>query len=229
MQLGEVVDIAIQVAGALAAAHSAGIVHRDIKPENIMLRPDGYVKVLDFGIAKLAEQEVSPAMAEEEAVKLVETNLGSIIGTVCYMSPEQARGAPVDKRSDIWSLGVVLYEMAAGRAPFTGDTPAEVMGAILAKGPSALTVTSRRLPESFSRSLPRRCKKIPGNGTRALAKCSRHSKGCAIDWKSRPSWNALPQCVYGGGGHNRPLRWRSRYWSALWLWCSRFTGSEIGQ
>ena len=86
-----------------------------------MLRRDGYVKVLDFGIAKLAEQEVPVTMAEEEAVLLVETNLGSILGTVRYMSPEQARGAPVDKRSDIWSLGVVLYEMTAGRAPFTGD------------------------------------------------------------------------------------------------------------
>ncbi len=100
IQVGEAVEIAIQVAGALAAAHEAGIVHRDIKPENIMLRPDGYVKVLDFGIAKLAEQEVPATMAEEEALLLVETNLGSILGTVRYMSPEQARGAPIDKRTD---------------------------------------------------------------------------------------------------------------------------------
>src|SRR5437667_9516163 len=119
IQVGEAVDIAIQVASALAAAHARGIVHRDIKPENIMLRPDGYVKVLDFGIAKLAEQEVPVTMAEEEAVLLVETNLGSILGTVRYMSPEQARGAPVGKCSDIWSLGVVLYEMVAGRAPLS--------------------------------------------------------------------------------------------------------------
>ena len=94
MQLSEAVDVAIQVASALAAAHEAGIVHRDIKPENIMLRPDGYVKVLDFGIAKLAEQEVPATMrGETEALSLVETNLGSILGTVRYMSPEQARGA----------------------------------------------------------------------------------------------------------------------------------------
>src|SRR5205809_4340208 len=90
MEVGEAVDIAIQVASALAAAHEAGIVHRDIKPENIMLRPDGYVKVLDFGIAKLAEQEVPATMPKDEAVLLVETNLGSILGTVPYMSPEQA-------------------------------------------------------------------------------------------------------------------------------------------
>src|SRR5215831_18737853 len=127
MQLNEAVDVAIQVARALAAAHHAGIVHRDIKPENIMLRPDGYVKVLDFGIAKLAEQELPTSMPKDEALLLVQTNLGSILGTVRYMSPEQARGAQVDKRTDIWSLGVVLYEMVTRHVPFTGNTPAEIM------------------------------------------------------------------------------------------------------
>src|SRR5437667_181950 len=96
MQLNEAIDVAIQVASALAAAHNAGIVHRDIKPENIMLRPDGYVKVLDFGIAKLAEQELPVNMPRDEALLLVETNLGSILGTVRYMSPEQACGEHVD-------------------------------------------------------------------------------------------------------------------------------------
>src|SRR5438093_5599484 len=139
MQLSEAVDIAIQVASALAAAHDAGIVHRDIKPENIMLRPDGYVKVLDFGIAKLAEQEVPVTMPTDEALLLVETNLGSILGTVRYMSPEQACGAQVDKRTDIWSLGAVLYEMVTGHAPFTGDTPREAMSSILEKEPPPLT------------------------------------------------------------------------------------------
>src|SRR5437667_6521944 len=133
IEVGEAVDVAIQVASALAAAHETGIVHRDIKPENIMLRPDGYVKVLDFGIAKLAEQEVPVTLAEEEAVLLVETHLGSIMGTVRYMSPEQARGAQVDKRTDVWSLGVVLYEMVTGHAPFAGDTPGETMSSILEK------------------------------------------------------------------------------------------------
>src|SRR6058998_1142152 len=139
MQLSEAVDIAIQVASALAAAHQAGIVHRDIKPENIMLRPDGYVKVLDFGIAKLAEQELPATMPRDEALLLVETNLGSIVGTVRYMSPEQACGAQVDRSTDIWSLGVVLYEMVTGHAPFTGDTPKEVMTSILEKEPPPLT------------------------------------------------------------------------------------------
>ena len=117
--MSEAVDVAIQVANALVAAHETGIVHRDIKPENIMLRPDGYVKVLDFGIAKLAESAFAEATADGTgSVTLAETNLGSVLGTVRYMSPEQARGAPVDKRTDIWSLGVVLYEMVTGHAPF---------------------------------------------------------------------------------------------------------------
>src|SRR5947199_581227 len=111
MQLSEGVDIAIQVSGALAAAHERGIVHRDIKPENIMLRPDGYVKVLDFGIAKLAESAFAEATADKQRpMTLIGTILGSVLGTVRYMSPEQACGTPVDKGTDIWSLGVVLYE-----------------------------------------------------------------------------------------------------------------------
>src|SRR5436189_6278050 len=135
MELSEAVDVAIQVASALAAAHQTGIVHRDIKPENIMLRPDGYVKVLDFGIAKLAEQELPMTMRKDEALLLVETNLGAIRGTVRYMSPEQACGGHVDKRTDIWSLGVVLYEKLTGHAPFTGDSPREVMASILETEP----------------------------------------------------------------------------------------------
>ena len=138
MQLNEVIEVAIQIASALAAAHQTGIVHRDIKPENIMLRPDGYVKVLDFGIAKLAEQELPAAISRDKALLLVETNLGSVLGTVRYMSPEQACGAQVDATTDIWSLGVVLYEMLTGHPPFTGDTPGEVMTSILEKEPPPL-------------------------------------------------------------------------------------------
>src|SRR4051794_9929388 len=146
MELIEAVDVAIQMASALAAAHNAGIVHRDIKPENIMLRPDGYVKVLDFGIAKLAEQEVPVNMPRDEALLVVETNLGSILGTVRYMSPEQACGGQVDERTDIWSLGVVLYEMITGHAPFTGDTARDVMSSILEKEPAPLTSYNPHAP-----------------------------------------------------------------------------------
>ena len=161
----KLVDVAIQVASALVAAHEAGIVHRDIKPENIMLRPDGYVKVLDFGIAKLAEQEVPATMPRDEALSLVETNLGSILGTVRYMSPEQACGGQVDKSTDIWSLGVVLYEMVTGHAPFTGDplaehgTTREVMSSILEKEPPPLTHYVAHLPAELQQIISKTLRK----------------------------------------------------------------------
>ena len=113
----------MQVSSALAAAHAARIVHRDIKPENIMVRKDGIVKVLDFGLAKLAEQEQkSTPDTEAPTEALHRTAPGVVMGTASYMSPEQARGLEVDERTDIWSLGVVLYEMVAGRLPFEGKT-----------------------------------------------------------------------------------------------------------
>jgi serine/threonine protein kinase/Tfp pilus assembly protein PilF len=159
MELSEAVDVAIQVASALAAAHEAGIVHRDISPGNIMLRRDGYVKVLDFGIAKLAEQEAPATMPKDEALLPVETNLGLILGTVPYMSPEQACGAPVDKGTDIWSLGVVLYEMVTGHAPFSGGTPREVMSSILEKEPSPLTSYIRQTPPELQQIVSKTLRK----------------------------------------------------------------------
>ena len=147
MNLGEALDVAIQVASALASAHQAGIVHRDIKPENIMLREDGYVKVLDFGLAKLAEGQLSETTASR--VMKVETNPGVVMGTASYMSPEQARGHEVDKRSDIFSLGVVVYEMLAGRQPFEAETTSDVTAAILKQEPAPLARYSREVPEEL--------------------------------------------------------------------------------
>ena len=137
MKVGEALDAAIQVASALAAAHVAGIVHRDMKPENIMLRPDGYVKVLDFGLAKLTERQADDD-AKASGRSLVNTTPGLVMGTVAYMSPEQARGLPVDARTDVWSLGVVLYEMVCGQQPFEGATPTDVIVAIAAREPRAV-------------------------------------------------------------------------------------------
>jgi eukaryotic-like serine/threonine-protein kinase len=131
-------EIAVQVASALAAAHEAGVVHRDIKPENIMLRPDGYVKVLDFGIAKLTEQAASDDHTVETTAVL-QTRPGLVLGTAHYMSPEQARGQKVDARSDIWSLGVVLYEMVGGSPPFRGETPSDCIASILTTEPPPLS------------------------------------------------------------------------------------------
>ena len=132
-------EIAVQVASALAAAHDAGVVHRDIKPENIMLRPDGYVKVLDFGIAKLTEQRPASDDHRVETTALLQTRPGLVLGTAHYMSPEQARGQKVDARSDIWSLGVVLYEMVAGSPPFRGETPSDCIASILTTEPPPLS------------------------------------------------------------------------------------------
>lgn len=139
MDLAEVLDVAIQVAGALEDAHAAGIVHRDIKPENIMIRRNGHVKVLDFGLAKLTERRETEETDTEAVTRaLVQTDAGVVLGTSQYMSPEQARGKPIDARTDIWSLGVVLYEMTSGRAPFIGDTKTDVIIAIARTEPAPL-------------------------------------------------------------------------------------------
>jgi serine/threonine-protein kinase len=149
MELCDVLDVGIQVASALSAAHEAGIVHRDIKPENIMLRPDGYIKVLDFGLAKLTEK--ASTRQHTDASTLLETDPGVVMGTIVYMSPEQARGLTVDGRSDVWSLGVVLYEMIAGRKPFEGETKSDVISLILQKEPPPLARFVPRVPAEMER------------------------------------------------------------------------------
>lgn len=147
LEIPEILDIAVQVASALEEAHSAGIVHRDIKPDNIMVRRNGYVKVLDFGLAKLTETvDRSPSDAEASTRVLVQTDAGVVMGTSHYMSPEQARGKPVDARSDIWSLGVVIYEMVAGRTPFEGETSTDVIVAITQKEPPPLVRFAPNVP-----------------------------------------------------------------------------------
>lgn len=146
MKLGEALEAAIQTASALSAAHAAGITHRDIKPENIMLRPDGYVKVLDFGLAKLSERPAPTAgnhAASADASSIdsgeVKTDSGIVLGTVSYMSPEQTRGQELDGRSDIFSLGIVLYEMITGHRPFEGETMADATASLLGQEPPPLS------------------------------------------------------------------------------------------
>jgi serine/threonine protein kinase/Flp pilus assembly protein TadD len=159
LQTGESLEIAIQIAGALQVAHDAGITHRDIKPENVMLRPDGYVKILDFGLAKLTEKS-SETIDTEAATKIrTPTDPGTVMGTVSYMSPEQARGLKVDARSDIFSLGVVLYEMLAGRLPFDGQTASDVLAAILTSEPAPLSSLIPDLPPELEWSLGKALRK----------------------------------------------------------------------
>jgi len=152
MSLSEILDICVQVTSALSAAHEANIIHRDVKPENIMIRRDGIVKVLDFGLAKLAAPEPAAINPEASTRAIIKTDPGTVVGTASYMSPEQARGIPVDVRTDIFSTGVVLYEMVAGCLPFTGSTSSEVMSSILSeKEPQPLARYSREVPTELER------------------------------------------------------------------------------
>ncbi|HEX8736870.1 MAG TPA: protein kinase, partial [Pyrinomonadaceae bacterium] len=152
INLNDAVDVAIQTASALAAAHAAGIIHRDIKPENIMRRPDGLVKVLDFGLAKQTSfPHDSDIDGEALTRERIVTAPGMVMGTPAYISPEQIRGKTVDARTDIWSLGVVLYEMIAGRVPFTGETHSDVLAAILKSEPEPLSLYAAQAPRQMER------------------------------------------------------------------------------
>ncbi len=151
----EMLKIASQVAGALGAAHRAGIVHRDIKPENVMLRPDGYVKVLDFGLAKLSDATRRSISGDVPASQrsFNQTMPGTIMGTAAYMSPEQAEGDEVDARTDVWGLGVLLYEMAAGKLPFDGPTASHMIVAILEHTPDPIEHVSPDLQRIITTAL----------------------------------------------------------------------------
>ena len=159
LPLRDALDIAVQIAAALTAAHAAGIVHRDIKPENVMIRPDRLVKVLDFGLAKLAPPPV-PFEPHGPTQALV-TDAGSLVGTTAYMSPEQARGHAVDARSDVWALGVVIYEMVAGRLPFTGSSRSDLLVAILDRDPTPLGRINARVPAELQRIVTKCLRKDP--------------------------------------------------------------------
>src|SRR5712691_3472301 len=162
MKVGEVLDVAAQIAGALSAAHAAGIVHRDVKPENVILRADGIVKVLDFGLAKLTERPPPDSVDAEAATKaLVQTEPGVVLGTVAYMSPEQARGLAVDARTDVFSLGVVIYELIAGQAPFGGATRSDLIAALLEREPPPLARFTPEAPAELERIVMKTLAKDP--------------------------------------------------------------------
>ncbi|MGQ0542139.1 MAG: protein kinase domain-containing protein [Blastocatellia bacterium] len=148
LEIRESIDIAIQVAAALAAAHEAKIIHRDIKPDNVIVRPDGLVKVLDFGLAKQIES-ASTAGFDGSTVPDMLTHPGFVIGTIAYMSPEQARGQKVDARSDIFSFGSMLYQMVSGRLPFAGENNIDIIASILHKEPRSLSQSARLIPHDM--------------------------------------------------------------------------------
>jgi eukaryotic-like serine/threonine-protein kinase len=163
LAVSDALDISIQIASALTAAQQAHLIHRDIKPENIMLRSDGYVKVLDFGLAKLIERETKSFFdLEDTTAQQNPTAKGVILGTVNYMSPEQAKGANVDGRSDIFSLGVVIYEMITGRTPFAGDSIAETFANLINAEPASLSHLAMNVPDELQRIVSKTLRKDKG-------------------------------------------------------------------
>jgi eukaryotic-like serine/threonine-protein kinase len=214
LPIRDAIEIALQVTGALAAAHARGLVHRDVKPENVMLRPDGYVKVLDFGLAKLARAEHAPAGAASSCL----TQPGQVAGTPSYMSPEQARAEPVDARTDVFSIGAVLYEIVTGRLAFSGESPAVIFAGILAGTPPAPSRLNPNVPPELQRIITKALEKDRNLRYQSVAEMradllrwGRESDtthlGASIHGKQPPVWTG----ARGGGGNSR------RPWIALTL------------
>jgi hypothetical protein len=155
------IDYALQIARGLAAAHEKGIVHRDIKPDNIFITGDGHVKILDFGLAKLTAAVTGTQAQTDVPTRKVNTDPGTVMGTMGYMSPEQLKGQPADHRSDIFSFGAILYEMLSGKRAFRGDSMAETMSAILREDPPGLSETNKTVSPALERVVNHCLEKIP--------------------------------------------------------------------
>src|SRR5262245_25553548 len=185
-------DIAAQIAAALTAAHGAGIVHRDIKPENVMLRRDGIVKVLDFGLAKLTEPTAAHVDSQAPTIAKMNTDPGTVLGTVGYMSPEQVRGQETDHRADIFSFGVILYEMLSGRRAFSGESSIEVMNAILKEEPPELAETNAKISLALDKIVRRCLEKKPERRFQTAS-----DLGFALEALTTPSGSQLSEARGG--------------------------------
>src|SRR5438045_2069681 len=207
INLHAAVEIAVQVASALAAAHETGVVHRDIKPENIMLRPDGYAKVLDFGIAKLTEQRPPSDRYAVGTTALLQTRPGLVLGTAHYMSPEQTRGQKVDARSDIWSLGVVLYEIVGGSPPFRGETPSDCIASILKTEPPPLSGVLSDVPLKLESILQKALRKNSDERYQTIKEMLSDLRNLKVEREaegSSPQIKARAESIFGKiKGHKR--------------------------
>lgn len=177
LSIARALEIAVQIGEGLGKAHEYGIVHRDLKPENLMISSDGYAKILDFGLAKLIGREKLPTDSTEKTVVHVKTQPGTIIGTINYMSPEQILGRRVDHRSDVFSFGIVLYEMAAGQRPFIGENDVDTMHAILHEEPQPPHVISASLPRDLHRIVTRALAKSPKDRYQSIGELTAEIKG----------------------------------------------------
>jgi len=188
LTMGNVADLAAQIAGALAAAHKARIIHRDIKPENIVVREDGYVKVLDFGLAKLLPQQTSALGLDGKSTKRNETAKGVILGTVNYMSPEQARGESVDERTDIFSLGTVIYEMVTGKTPFSGNSYPETFANLIHKDPAPMSDLAATTPAELQRIVMKMLRKEPADRYQTMNELYSELKELREQVSGRPAY-----------------------------------------